>query len=340
MSQTPNQEEEIDLKTIFESIWNFFRAIGNFFLRIIIGLRRLTIKRIFLIIVILVIGGIISLGYHLKRTPYYQTSLLLSCSYLNNKLVENSIEKLNKLVDGNNPQGLANELQISTELAKNIIFFEAQPFVPESELVEIEVLEEKLKNLRIPTEEINLIVNQIRIQNQNAYQITVSVLDPEVLGDLENPLVKYFRENPYIKRRVDINRTNLEEQKSKLEDELKQIDSLKRVLYRYIEKSGGGREGVSNIILGDPSVSDPISVFREDFSLYQIYQRVQRQLYLQEDFELIDGFTAFRKPASAGLFTVIGNGLLISLGLAYVLLFFIEFNKYLTKVEKERSEEL
>lgn len=335
-SQNPKVgEDEIDLRAVFKAISIFFANAGKSFLLLIIKLRSLTYKRFFLILTLLIIGGVLSGSYYFQRSPYYRTSLLLQCNYLNNKLVDNTIEKLNKLIDRTNPGALAAELGISNDLASNITLFEAEPFVDETEIVEIEVLEEKLRNLKVPPEEINVIINQIQVQNQKAFQITINVLDPNILGDLQTPVVNYFRNNSYVKRRIEINKSNLEAQKEKLEEEFAQIDSLKRVLFRYIEKSGGGRDGVSNFILGDPTVSDPISVFREDFNLYQTYQRVQRALYLQDDFEVIDGFTPFQKPASAGLFQTVRNGLLISLALAYLIILLIEFNKYLNRVEKE-----
>ena len=330
------RDDEIDLRAVFAAIGGFFVRIWNFFLSLIIGFRRITLKRLYLILVILFLGVVFSAGYYFQRQPFYQTSLLIQSDYLNNRLVENAIDKIYKLIDPSAPQALAGTLGITPELAANIIEIGASPLITEAEVIEIEILQEQLRNLKVDQQQIQRIVNQIQVQNQNAFEITVKVLDPNIFGDLETPLVNYFRNNPYVKRRIEIRKSNLENEKIKLEEELKQMDSLKGVLVRYIEKSGGGKDGSSNFILGDPTVSDPISVFREDYNLYQIYQQVQKSLYLEDDFEVIDGFTPFEKPASSGLIKTIRDGLLISLVFAYTLVFLIEINRYLNKVEKEK----
>ena len=330
------KDDEIDLRAVFAAIGGFFVRIWNFFLSLIIGFRRITLKRLYLILVMMFLGAVISAGYYFQRKPFFQTALLIQSDYLNNRLVESAVEKLDKLVDPASPEALARELGITDEVAANIIEISATPFITEGEVIEIEILQEQLRNLKVEQQQITRIVNQIEVQNQNAFEIIVKVFDPNIFGDLQTPLVNYFRNNPYVKRRIEINKSNLENEKEKLEQELKQMDSLKGVLVRYIEKSSGSKEGASNFILGDPTVSDPISVFKEDYSLYQLYQRVQRSLYLQEDFEVIDGFTSFDKPASSGLVKTIRDGLLISLVFAYTLVFLIEINRYLNKVEKEK----
>jgi hypothetical protein len=55
-------------------------------------------------------------------------------------------------------------------------------------------------------------------------------------------------------------------------------------------------------------------------------------LYLQNDFEVVDGFTEFSKPTSDGPIRTSGYAILIAIGLGYLLVALFSFNKYLSKL--------
>jgi hypothetical protein len=66
--------------------------------------------------------------------------------------------------------------------------------------------------------------------------------------------------------------------------------------------------------------------------IYNQLQAVESQLYLQPDFEVIDGFTEFSEPSSASLRKVVAIAMLIGVGAAYLIVALFKFDKYLDKL--------
>ncbi len=334
--QVPNSDE-IDLGVLFSKIGDFFKNMGLGFLRFLALLRRIPLENKPSFIILIAASIIVGISYStFLKKKFYSTTMILSSEYLNKRIVDNTIEKLNLLTDEDDKKGLASVLQISNELAKNIHDFEAKPFVAESELIELEVLKEQLKNFQSDNKNekvIQQVIERIEIENRHAFEITVRVYNPTVVRELETALVSYLRNNDYLKKRVEITKSNLLARKQKLVGESQKLDSLKAVIYaNYQNMAAQSRQGSNNVILSDKAVTNPIEIFKEDIDLYNEIQSIDRFLYLQDDFEVVDGFTEFSKPTSPGPIRTFGYAILIAIGLGYLLVALFSFNKYLSKL--------
>jgi hypothetical protein len=332
-----SNSDEIDLGVLFSKIGDFFKNLGLGFLRFIALLRRIPIenKVLFIWLILIGIAGGISYSLFLKK-KYYSTTMILSSEYLNKRIVDNTIEKLNLLAEEDSKQGLAKILNISDSLAAKIHDFEAKPFVAEAELIELEVLKEQLRNFQSDKKNdqvIKQVIDRIEIENRHAYEITVRVYNPTVVYDLQKALVNYFKNNEYLKKRVEITKSNLEARKNKLIGESQKLDSLKAVIYEnYQNMATQSRQGSNNVILSDKAVTNPIEIFSQDIDLYNQIQAINRSLYLQDDFELVDGFTEFSKPSSEGILRISAYAILIAIGLGYLIVALSRFNTYLDKL--------
>lgn len=332
-----SNSDEIDLGVLFSKIGDFFKNMGLGFLRFLALLRRIPLenKTLFIVLILAGIGGSVSYSSFLKK-KFYSTTMILSSEYLNKRIVDNTIDKLNLLAEEDDKKGLASVLNISNELAENIHDFEAKPFVAEAELIELEVLKEQLKSFQSTnTNEkvIEQVIDRIEIENRHAFEITVRVYNPTVVRELETALVNFLRNNDYLKKRVEITKSNLLGRKQKLLSESQKLDSLKAVIYaNYQNMAAQSRQGSNNVILSDKAVTNPIEIFKEDIDLYNEIQSIDRSLYLQNDFEVVDGFTEFSKPTSAGPIRTSGYAILIAIGISYLLVALFSFNKYLSKL--------
>mgnify|MGYP006969400277 CR=1 FL=1 len=333
----PVQSDEIDLGVLFAKIGDFFKNIGLGFLRFLALLRRVPLENKTLFIGIILLGAAVVFSYSsFLKKKFYETTMILSYNYLNKRIVDNTVEKLNLLAEEEDPRGLAKELKISDSLADNIIEFTAKPFVAETDLIELEVLKEQLKNAKLESKNekvIDQVISRIEIENRHAFEISVKVLNPTVISELQNALVNYFRGNDYIKKRIEITKSNLQERRTKLIADTRKLDSLKSVIYaNYKNMAEQSRQGSNNVIMSDKSVTNPIEIYNQDLTIYDQLQWVERQLYLQPDFEIIDGFTEFNEPSSAGRMKITATAMLIGLGLAYLIVALMQFNKYLDKL--------
>ena len=295
------QDDEIDLRKLFQAIGRFFDNIGRGFIDIIIRIKRATFNYKILLIIAIVLGVASGIAYNQLGKPVYQTSMLLSSAYFNAKLIGNSIDKLNLLCEEPDRSGLATVLGIDNEIALNIVKFEYESFVTEQDLVEIEVLQQKLEELKVADQDINRVIQQIEIQNKNSFYITVRLYDINIIDDFQNALVGYFKNNPYINNRVKVNKSNQEQLIAKLEADIATLDSLK-ISFNLNLQSMATRpnESSNNVYVGESGLMDPISVYTEGVSLFRQLQHVRKQMELGSDFEVIDGFTVFSKPESFG----------------------------------------
>ena len=332
----PYRDDEIDLRKFFQAIGNFFVNIGHGFIRLILAFRRITIRYKALLIAAIILGIIAGFAANKIFEPYYRTSLLLKSEYLNAKLVDNSLAKLNLLCEEDDRTGLAKVLNIELEVAENIVEFEFEPFIAEADVVEVELLKQKLEDLKIEKQDIDRVIRQIEIQNRDTYQVSVLVNDINIIQNLESAIVGYFKHTPYIANRIKNNQENQIQLIAKLTNDVAQLDSLKEAYNLNLKSQAENpSEASSNLILGESGVVDPIRAYSEGISLFRQLQAVKTNFELASDFELVDGFTTFSKPDSPGLLKSIVIMVGIFLALAYGLIFLIELNKYLNKVEKE-----
>lgn len=330
--------DEIDLGQLFSKIGDFFKSMAMGFVRFIALLRRIPLENRASFLVIIIASGAIGFGYSaLLKKNYYESTMILSSNYLNKRLVENSIDKLNTLAGEPDKKGLAKTLGIPDSVAKNIIAFSATPFVSESDLIELEVLKEQLKSAQVAAKNdkvIDQVIRRIEIENRHAFEITIRTLTPRVVGNLQGSLVNYFRDNEYIKKRIEINHASLREREVKLEGDVRKLDSLKQVIYaNYRAMAEQSRQGSNNVILSDKSVVSPTDIYTQDMDVYNQFQAVKSELYLRPDFEIVDGFTEFSEPASISRPKMIIYSLLVGIIIAYIDVALRALNRYLANVK-------
>src|SRR6478609_3836160 len=132
-----SKNDEIDLGQLLSKIADFFKNIGLGIMRFFALLRRIPLenKTLFIVVIIASIGVGFSYSKFIKK-KFFESTMILSSDYLNKRLVDNTIEKLNLLANEENKHGLAKILNISDTLADNIAEFQAKPFVAENDIVE------------------------------------------------------------------------------------------------------------------------------------------------------------------------------------------------------------
>lgn len=332
--QKRTDSDEIDLRQLFSAIGNFFTKIGNGIVNSIIRIKRNTFKYKWVIIVTIISGVFMGVLYTVKSDPVYESSLLLSSTYFNNTIIEDGIEKLNRLSLAENKQGLANALGIDLETADKIVGFSAIPSMSANDLVEMELLKERLSELELSSEEVERIIS---LGEKNAYRITVEVNESTMISAIENSIINYFKSNPYILNRIKINEQNLIARKEKLLQEDQKLDTLKKAIISvYKSMSNRSTQGSNNLYLGEQYSTNPMEIFREDLRINEEILKIDEKLYLDSDFELIDGMVEFSEPVNKQTLSALFYATLISLGVAYFIIILLSINEYLERVERER----
>lgn len=329
----PASSDEIDISQIFRSIGIGFRALGQSLLIGIASLRRQFLDNV-IFFVIVIISGLTLTGIYSKivEKKYYTSSMIISCSYLNMRIVASSMEKLNLLCQEADREGLTEVLRINSSTALNIKRFDVESFVSEQDRVEIEVLKEQLSTFAVDKKGlIAKMLGKLDTANVQIFKVNVSVFNPEVVQTLDSALVRYFRDNEYVGKRIDTYRQSIISRKAKLVAESKKLDSLKSVLYANFQTmSKQSREGSNNVILSDKYLTDPMNVFKEDLNLNNEIRKIDERLAIRPDFEVVDGLTTFREPENLNLPILLIISGLISIVVGYIFIGLWKFNKYLS----------
>lgn len=336
--ERPTPSDEIDLSRLFSKIGDLFRGIGTGFIRFLALLRSIPLRNKLLFSVVIVTTIVCSIFYGLfLKKKFYESTMIINSAYLNKRIIDNTIEKLNLLAEEKNKSGLAKLLNLNDSVAAKISKFEAKPFVAETDVIELEVLKEQLKSARDNSKNpgvIDQVIQRIEIENRHAFEITVRTFSPTVIVELQSALVNFLRNNDYVKKRIEINRQGLLQRKEKLLIESGKLDSLKELIYaNYKSMAEKERQGSNNVILSDRSITNPIDVYGQSILIYNEIQSIDRELHIQSDFEVVDGFTEFSEPASASLSKMVAQAFILGIGIAYLLVALGNLNTYLSDLD-------
>lgn len=331
-----NASGDIDITQIFRSIGSWFTSLGNSILRGLAGLRKMFLSNLVyfsIVISICVTLGIVFSEFVEKK--FYNSSMIISCEYLNIRIVDTTIEKLNLLCHEKDRSGLSELLDVDLAIAKNIVSFKATHFVSEDDIVETEVLKEQLANVASEKKElVNKVLEKIEIENKNSFLINVKVYNPDIVKQLDSAIVNYFRRNEYVKKRIQNRESTLLSRKNKLIRESLKLDSLKAILYvNFQSMAQQSREGSNNVILSDKYLTDPLNVFKEDLNFNSEILLIDEALNLHDDFEVVDGLTTFKEPDNFGIVSIVGLSLVVSIFIGYALLGLWKFNQFLASIE-------
>ena len=255
-------------------------------------------KKIIIIIMILgVLGGVTNF---LIKKPLYESEMVLSSEEtLSYPAANTIIEALQKTIKDYNYLQLSTKLNLSQNDARCL------------KSVEVEKIYKMNDETEIKT-----------------FKITVSVSNPEILPKLEQGIVKYLEENPYVKKRVEINRQNVKAQIEFVKGEMEELQNLKG---QILEGDGILRDQKGNLI-----VFNPVSVYENVLKLFTKELELQRDLELIENFQVIQSFTIFQRPSSPKLAVNLTLGLTCALILNVIVVFWLEFRSYFKKI-KDKS---
>ncbi|WP_224999743.1 hypothetical protein [Cesiribacter sp. SM1] len=331
--------DEVDIREIFAAIGRFFKGVGRSIVTTIIRIRQATKKFAKLIIASILLGAVLGYLSYSTYEAYYASTLTLSSKYYNVEMLESSIEEINQLAGEGNHLILANKLNISPELAKQIRSFEVKSVVSTSDVMEMEsILQVVERNTELTEDQQDEIRDRL-LASANNYIIIVTVYDLVVLDALEEGITRYLTDNEYVSRRVSIAHERLLSMREKYKRELERLDRLKNLQAETFSKlAETTRAGSNNVILGTgETANDPLNVYRQDLEFYQEALDADSELKLNASVEIVSGFTAYSRPASLSLNGQLLLGALIGMGIAYLIILLIGINQALNHYEARYS---
>src|SRR5687768_16995816 len=108
MDQQKQTGDEIDLGQLFRKIGDGFRNAGLQLMRFLATIRRIPLENRISFVSIIAVSVVLAVAYsYLLKKNYYESTMILSSQYLNKRLVDNTISKLDLLAQEDDKRGLA-----------------------------------------------------------------------------------------------------------------------------------------------------------------------------------------------------------------------------------------
>jgi hypothetical protein len=325
--------DEIDLGTVFNKLFSYIKSFFKGFIKTLFQIIDRIYNNLKLLTILVILGAIGGSLYFFMKKPFYESSMTLSSEYFKGELLENSIHNLNEVCEERNSKVLGSLLQIPALKAQRIKSIKVSPIISNGYQLLLDLYKQdkryqgKLDSL--------LLYN-----DQSNFQLIVEVYDTAALRGLDTVLVNYIRQNQFVRKRIAVDRINLENLQQKLKRESGSLDTLKRNLASSIKSSGdAGRSGTNNVILGEKNVN-PIDIYREDLEIYNRRQEIERQLALNAEIEIIEKFIPFGAPKSGSLQVNIIKGSIGGLILAILYVLFLMLRDSLTRLRYSLDEEI
>lgn len=245
-----------------------------------------------IILLSVLVGAILGLSYFFYSSIKYQSNLILSSDILELEHVQALFNPIESLLSEGNLELLAREFKIDEDVANQL------------KAIEVEnIIEREADN----EEELNY------------FKIAATVSNNEVLPELQQGIIKYLENNEFVKKRVELNREKFRILIQKVDNELKEIDLLKRRIEEGAILSSGG----SNVVLMEPS-----NLYEQSLLMNEKKQSYIERLALIQSFEVVKKFTPFNEPFSPSWILCLVVGLAGGLIIGFAILFFKEIDSY------------
>lgn len=233
------------------------------------------------------IGTLIGWAYYQISPKQYESKMLISSDILTESYSKSLVENLNKLVMENNGQLLSEKTGLNPDQASLITRIEIKSAIEKSDATP---------------------------ENTKIYlNITVKAKDNSVWPQIQTALTNYFQNNEFVKIRVDQRKKYNNQMIEKINLELVDLENLKK----KIAEGSFNQSNKEGLYLFDPTTvnSKIIELNKEKITL-------QNSLETVNSIQVVEGFTAFKNPASPKLSFSLVSGASVGMFLALMVIVF------------------
>ena len=253
-----NNEEEVDLGSLFtiigkgfskffNFIGNIFKGIFHFFISILIFLKENSFK----IGIAAIIGFAVGIFLEVKSSDTYSSDMLVQPNFKSVSQLYNNINFYNDLVEQRDTLGIQNTFNLDKETAASLKEFSIEPIANENDIINayndfvlevdtatvssytFEDFKASFKDLDYKTHEINVIAEK-----------------NDVFNKLDEIIISSVVKNKYFSRVKELTNENLNRTDSLLRQNLGQVDSLRKVYMQVMIEEAKKQSNGTSIDLG------------------------------------------------------------------------------------------
>lgn len=253
-----NNEEEVDLGSLFiiigKGFSNFFNFIGNvfkgifhFLITILIFIKKNAIK----IGVAAILGGGLGAFLEVKKPNTYSSDLLVQPNFKSARQLYNNVNYYNDLVEQKDTATIQKTFNLDKEAAASLKKFTIEPIITENDI--IDSYNDFISSVDTTTVK-SFAYEDFKISfseyDYKVHQINVVAEKNNIFTSLDDVIISSVVKNKYFDRVKSLTNENLNRTDSLLRKNLGQIDSLRRVYMQVMIEEAKKQSSGTNIDLG------------------------------------------------------------------------------------------
>ena len=350
--KTTNQDYEIDLGRLFIGMGNKISGLFNGILDIIKYLFKSLIlfiifikKKFVLLMIVSAIGFILgfAMDYFRESEDTYETSMTLSPNFGSTLQLYKSVEMFQSMIDLKNYELLSKKLNITLEDAESLISLSVMPYDSESDkVVAYRKFLAKADSVTALNYSFESYFETLAVEDFNFHIINVVSLKNDIFSKLKEPILASIISNKYFADIKETNYKNLLAKRENLIVSKGQLDSL-RIFYKKLMILGAKREtSGTNIFMAQNEVADDkeLIVFNKYMNINEELLDVTKEIINERKIvNVVSDFNEVGAKVSPWYIHLALLGLMASLVLTFIVLMFIEFNKWLQQYIDENIKE-
>ena len=339
-----NNEEEVDLGSLFtiigkgfskffNFIGNIFKGIFHFLITILIFLRENILK--------IGIAGFIGLiaGFFLEvKTPKkFESEMLLKPNFESTRQLYNNVNYYNDLVKQKDTVSLQKIFNLDKKTAASLEEFEIEPIITNRDIINAyDNLIESVDTLTIKSYVYEAFENSFTIYDYEVHKLNVTAKENDVFNKLGDVIISSVVNNNYFKRLKKLTNENLNRTDSLYRQNLTQIDSLRKVYMEVMIEEAKKTTAGTNIDLGGKNkTTKELELFTTNKVINQDLKNIASQK--ATEYEVINVLSSFQPIGTeikgvtknyAFLLAILGVGFMILVLLLRIL------NRYLASYDK------
>jgi hypothetical protein len=339
-----NNEEEVDLGSLFVIIGkgfsNFFNFIGNIFkgifhflVIILIFLKENSIK----IGIAGFLGLIAGVFLEVKTPKKFESEMLLQPNFESTRQLYNNVNYYNDLVKQKDTISLQKIFNLDKKIAGSLQAFEIAPIITDRDIINTyNNLILSVDTLTIKSYDYAAFKNSFTIYDYKLHKLTVTAKENDVFEKLGDVLISSVVNNNYFKRLKKLTNESLNRTDSLYRQNLTQVDSLRKVYVEVMVAEAKKQTAGTNIDLGgEKSTTKELELFETNRKINADLRGVASQK--ATSYEVINILSSFQ-PIGTEIKGVTKNYafLLTVLGAGFMILFLLvrQLNNYLNNYKK------
>lgn len=346
---TNNQQndEEVDLGTLFAIIGrgfsNFFNFLGNIFkglFNVVIQLLLFIKKHLVKFTTAALIGGFIGGFIEFKKEISFGSDMLLQPNFKSARQLYNNINFYDDLVKQKDSTLLAKTFGLTKEQAGSLRKFEITPVITDSDILKrYDELILSVDTLTAKSYSFDEFRRMFTKYDYKVHQVHVESIDKTVFSNLNRVIIESITNNEYFNKLKTLTNENLNRTDSLLRKNLKQIDTLRKVYMSVLlEEAKKENSGTSINFAADKKEAKELEIFKTNRSINKDLKDISEDI--SEKSEVINVISNFQ-PVGYELKGLNNNYIFILSGSAVLIILIIilldDLNKYLKKYKEEKK---